>query len=158
MNYTWYVVFSLELQVYVECSGIFPRLRTRRNKPIEKWTKRNLPHTLVYSISNSPTCWYINMNAGYTLKAKRVCVPNNVLLCIVKNFLQKGPKEVDCAQLLYHSSDCLHTRANSAQGEGTRRLKRVDVSRSPILLPLHLKIHCVTFLISRITFRCISLE
>ena len=47
--------------IYVECSGIFPRLRTRCNKPIEKWTKRNLPHTLVYIISNSPTCRYINM-------------------------------------------------------------------------------------------------
>ena len=34
------------------------------------------------------------MNAGYTLKAKRVYVPNDVILCIVKNFLQKDQKKL----------------------------------------------------------------
>ena len=34
------------------------------------------------------------MNVGYTLKAKGVYVLNDVLLCIVKNFLQKDQKKL----------------------------------------------------------------
>ena len=114
--------------ICVECSGIFPCLRTRRNKPIEKWTKH------IHWCRVQP-------------------VGTNIWTCGCWKYL-KG-KEGLCTQwcaTVYQQDQCenqkkcptvisfqwlLDNRANSAEGEGTPRLKRLDVSRTPILLPDH---------------------
>ena len=123
----WYVVFSLELQVYVWNALVFSlawgRVVTSRLKSGPSGIYHTHWFTVYPTVQAVGTyeCWI------YFKGEKGLCTQRCATV-YRQELPKKGPKEVDCVQLLYHSSDCDHTRANSAQGEGTRRLKRVDVN------------------------------